>query len=126
MKFEEAEEYLSQALENLIDTNFTIADSECISAATNAIGQGKDVLVHRQKLIKMAGQSESGWRVVDEYQTNQPADDSDDEKKIFKAESRAARKIKAGPDLEAVTEDTAQEGGGFLSTGMSLNPGPRR
>jgi SET domain-containing protein len=39
--------------------------------------------------------SDLGWRVVQEYEANPLADDSDDEKKLFKAEARAERKVKA-------------------------------
>ena len=53
------------------------------------------MIAHRQKLIKMADASELGWRVVNEYVSNPLASDSDDEKKIYKAEARASRKLKA-------------------------------
>ena len=55
----------------------------------------KDLLKHRQKIIKLADQSELGWRLVAEYESNPVASDSDDEKRIFKAEARASRNIKA-------------------------------
>ena len=55
----------------------------------------KDLLKHRQKIIKLADQSELGWRMVAEYETNPIASDSDDEKRIYKAEARATRKMKA-------------------------------
>ncbi|VDI45452.1 Hypothetical predicted protein [Mytilus galloprovincialis] len=48
----------------------------------------------RQKLIKLANSSDAGWRVVDEYTTNLLAEDSEDEKRIYKAQSRADSKIK--------------------------------
>ena len=53
------------------------------------------MITHRQKLIKMADASELGWRVVSEYVSNPLATDSDDEKRIYKAEARASRKLKA-------------------------------
>lgn len=53
------------------------------------------MITHRQKLIKMADTSELGWRVVNEYISNPLASDSDDEKRIYKAEARANRKYKA-------------------------------
>ena len=53
------------------------------------------MIAQRQKLIKMADASELGWRVVNEYVTNPLASDSEDEKRIFKAEARATRKYKA-------------------------------
>ena len=40
--------------------------------------------------------SEAGWAAVSEYETHQLAEDSEDEKRIQKAETRALRKIKEG------------------------------
>jgi hypothetical protein len=54
-----------------------------------------DILSHRQKMIQLADASELGWRVVHEYEQNLLADDSDDEKKMNKAEVRTDRKFKA-------------------------------
>ncbi|VDI46194.1 Hypothetical predicted protein [Mytilus galloprovincialis] len=42
----------------------------------------------------MADSSEHGWRVVQEYTSNPLADDSEDDKKIMRATSRAERKAK--------------------------------
>ena len=50
------------------------------------------MLKFRQKLIKIADSSEGGWRTVDEYQRNDLAEDSDDEKRLNRAESRAQKK----------------------------------
>ena len=49
----------------------------------------------RQKLIRMADRSEHGWATVKEHLEDELADDSDDEKRIQKAEFRAGRKLKA-------------------------------
>ena len=67
---------------------------ESIHVAAGKIGEGMDLLHHRQKLIKLADSSELGWKVVKEYETHQLAEDSDDEKRILKAEARANRKAK--------------------------------
>ncbi len=40
--------------------------------------------------------SELAWMVVNEYQSNPLAEDFDDERRMFKAEARAARKVKSG------------------------------
>ena len=37
-----------------------------ITEAHSSLLEVKQLLLHRQKLIKMADKSESGWRVVDE------------------------------------------------------------
>lgn len=62
--------------------------------AANRISEGIALLSHRQKLVKLADQSETGWKVVEEYETNALASDSEDEKRIIRAENRAQRKIK--------------------------------
>lgn len=54
----------------------------------------KDILKRRQKLIQLADTSELGWRMVAEYESNPIASDSEDEKRIHKAEYRASRKAK--------------------------------
>ena len=56
------------------------------------IFSAKELLRHRQKVIKLADQSENGWRTVAEYETNPIASDSEDEKRIYRAEARASRK----------------------------------
>ena len=51
-------------------------------------------LKQRNKLIKIADSSEARWETVRQYKANTIASDSEDENKIFKAESRAVRKRK--------------------------------
>ncbi|XP_076071529.1 uncharacterized protein LOC143042904 [Mytilus galloprovincialis] len=59
-------------------------------------GKADDLnLNHRQKLIKLADQSDNGWRTVTEYETHNLADDSEDEKRIIRAENKASRKMKS-------------------------------
>ena len=50
--------------------------------AKMAIQEGIELVSRRQKLIKFADQSESGWATVDEYIDDDLADDSDDEKRM--------------------------------------------
>ena len=89
---EHAEEHLKSTLE---DADAAEQDNVQITAVIKAqeeLGQGKESLLHRNKLIKLADLSECGWRTVQEYEAHQLAENSDDEKHILKAESRASRK----------------------------------
>ena len=67
---------------------------ENVNANKRKNSEGMDVIKQRQKLIKLVDSSDDGWRVVNEYIANPLADDSDDENKIHKAQSRADSKIK--------------------------------
>ena len=51
-------------------------------------------LRHRQKIIKLADKSEAGWLEVKEYQREELASDSEDEKRIKKAQERALKNKK--------------------------------
>ncbi len=65
---------------------------------TGAISELKQVQKEfkvRNKHIKLADKSEHGWKVVEEYQAEVLAEDSDDEKKIKSAIKSAAAKSKS-------------------------------
>ena len=63
--------------------------------AKELLQQGMSLLGKRQKHIKMADQSEQGWAVVQEYEADALVNNSDNEKKIEKAEKAAERKAVA-------------------------------
>ncbi|CAC5365114.1 unnamed protein product [Mytilus coruscus] len=83
---------MKEAKSNLHDSPMR---NDQIDSATQRIGEGIDLLTHRQTFVKMADQSESGWKMVEEYQTNSLADNSEDEKRIRRADVRDAQKMKA-------------------------------
>ena len=62
--------------------------------ATGKISEGLDLISNRQKVIRLADSSELGWSVVKEYQSNPLASDSEDKKRMMRAEARASRKMK--------------------------------
>ncbi|CAC5406319.1 unnamed protein product [Mytilus coruscus] len=72
----------------------TTGNNENTAGAMMNISESLDILIHRQKLIKLADQSENGWRTVTAYETHSLADDSEDEKRIIRAENKASRKMK--------------------------------
>ncbi|CAH3194155.1 unnamed protein product [Porites evermanni] len=59
-----------------------------------ALDRGMALHQERQKLILLADKSPYGWKTVLEYKHHDLADDEEDEKKIYRAESRAARAVK--------------------------------
>ena len=54
----------------------------------------KEKIRRRQKLVKLADRNKGGWLVVQEYESNDLASNSEDEKKIKKAKCAAERREK--------------------------------
>ena len=80
---------------------------------------GEALLLNKQKLIKLADHSELGWSVVKEYKADELADNSEDEKKIARAEKEAERKAlkrKKRRMDEQPTEKRQPQGSGQRST----------
>ena len=63
------------------------------AAEGGAISEGMELLSHRKKLIKLADRSEAGWAFVEEYIEDDLADNSDDERRIEKAEKAPEHKL---------------------------------
>lgn len=63
--------------------------------ALEELKQVSTIIEKRIKLIRLADRSEHGWKTVNEYLSDDLASDSEDDKKIKKAETEAARKKKA-------------------------------
>ena len=59
----------------------------------------------RQKLIRLADRSKDGWQVVHEYESDELASDSDDEKRIRKARNAVEKKRK---DVKASSDSGAK------------------
>ena len=54
----------------------------------------KTLLNKRDKAIRFADKSPAGWTAVEEYESDELADDSEDEKKLRSAERRALSKLR--------------------------------
>ena len=61
-----------------------------------ALVSGTELVSKLVKAIKLAEKSDFGWATINEYLSDELASDSDDEKRIYRAERRAARKINKG------------------------------
>lgn len=59
-----------------------------------SLEKGEKLLSERQKHILLADKSDFGWLLIREYKRNDLAEDSDDEKKIIRAEARARTQAK--------------------------------
>ena len=59
-----------------------------------SLEKGEKLLSERQKHILLADKSDFGWSLIREYKRNDLAEDSDDEKKIIRAEARARTQAK--------------------------------
>ena len=69
-------------------------ESGNIPKAKEELNKGISLINSRQKIIKLADKSEFGWATVQEYVSDELADDEADASKIKKAEKRAAVRIK--------------------------------
>ena len=72
------------------------AAAPALQRAMEAIKKGRKTIAERQKLIKIAERSELGWGVVAEYTSDELAEDSDDEKRLERAEKAAEQKAANG------------------------------
>ena len=63
-----------------------------ITKVVAELEEGTKAIAVRQKHIRIADRSELGWGVVAAYENDELAEDSDDEKRLFKAEKEAERK----------------------------------
>ena len=73
-----------------------LEELERVKAEGKSKGRIKDTirkLTKRNKLIKMADRSKAGWKIVEEYLTDDAASDDEDDRKIKKAEKRALQKM---------------------------------
>ena len=83
-----------------------------VTKAKNCLDEGIKAIEIRQKHIKIADRSDLGWAVVAAYEDDELASNSDDEKRIYKAEREAERlsKRKQAASLAAARGSTQATG----------------
>ena len=67
--------------------------SDLLKKAKEDLEEGMKILSRRQKMIKFADRSEAGWAVVEEYEDDALASNSEDERRMEKAERAAEKKV---------------------------------
>ena len=65
------------------------------AAAKKQLQLGIDILSERMKELRIADSSDAGWETVNVYRSHPVADDSDDDRRIRKAEKLAKEKMQA-------------------------------
>ena len=85
-------ERLGTELENVTAELEHAVETPAIARAKDSLKTGMAMLAKRQKHIRIADRSEFGWGVVAEYEADELADGSDDEKRLEKAEKSAERR----------------------------------
>ena len=85
------EDHIEAARKELGKVTPSNPDKATVSKAIAHLDEGTKAIVVRQKHIKVADRSEFGWSVVSIYESDELAENSDDEKRLFKAEKEAER-----------------------------------
>lgn len=92
-KGNEVQHAFNEELKEKIDEALPLLEKqESVECARQFLKKGSAMIAERQKLIKIADRSDQGWKTADEYERDPVASDSDDEKRIRKAETAAEKK----------------------------------
>ena len=65
-----------------------------LSAANSELERMKSLIAKRNRLVRFADKSTAGWTAIEEYESDELADDSEDEKILRSAQRRALDKIR--------------------------------
>ena len=98
---------LNAQIDSVFDRIRSAKDSKN-NKVDDLVDEGKELIRKRQKLIRIADKSADGWKVVDEYVSDELASGSEDEKRLKKAKEAASRKRRQptqgrrGPDKKKI------------------------
>ena len=78
-----------------LDDSSRYLKSESFGKAKRELEESSELVLRRMKAVKLADRSEYGWATVSEYLSDaELASNSEEEKRIYRSERRAERKIK--------------------------------
>ena len=84
------QETFNSAIIDLVEQSLKLLSSGCSTAAIPILEKALKDLTFRNKLVQIADKSDAGWKAVEEYLVDDLASDSEDDKKIRKAQARAS------------------------------------
>ncbi|XP_053401945.1 uncharacterized protein LOC128557757 [Mercenaria mercenaria] len=109
-------QYLFNAdIADLLDSAQKAINLRNASKATDFLEEAKSKIKHRNKLICIADSSSAGWLTIQEYEQNEVASDSDDDKKIRRAEERAKAKLEKSKKFESDNSSAGNSNQSFRS-----------
>ena len=99
-------------------------DKGDFDSVNNGLNLMSSKIKKRNKLIKLADRSSVDWSIVEEYEADPIASDSDDSRKIRQAEQRAIRKKKKTPTSQQQSgSSTLTKPNGYQFRNASFNYG---
>ena len=83
-----------EVLDSLVESNRQMSKNPVnMKKAKQALEEGIELVEFRNRCIRIADESEYGWATVNEYLRKDIAADSDDDKRLRKAEKRAGKSM---------------------------------
>ena len=86
--------FVEKVMEHVWEASWHIEKVEATKAeaALKELKEGEALLASRMRLIKIADRSDHGWNTIAAYENNELALDSDDEKRLLRAEKEAEKR----------------------------------